>query len=86
MLEAGAPRWQRYSGRETVFAHPRILSASKAVSVQLLPRCAMLARHPDPGFRPASTSMYRFLVWQEQSPGDLLTKCLLLNIQRITGD
>ena len=85
MLEAGAPRWQRYSGRETVFAHPRILSASKAVSVQLLPRCAMLARHPDPGFRPASTTCTDFF-WQEQSPGDLLTKYLLLNIQRITGD
>jgi hypothetical protein len=54
MLEAGAPRWQRYSGRETVFAHPRILSPGKAVSVQLLPRRAMLARHPDPGFRPTS--------------------------------
>ena len=45
----------------------------------------MLARHPDPGFRPASTTCTDFF-WQEQSPGDLLTKYLLLNIQRITGD
>ncbi len=37
-----------------MFAHPRILSPGKAVSVQLLPRRAMLARHPDPGFRPTS--------------------------------
>ena len=85
MLEAGALRWQRYSGRETVFAYPKILSAGKAVSVHLLPRCAMLARHPALVFVQL-VNMYRFLVWQAQSSGDLLTKCLLLNIQRVTGD
>ena len=55
MLEAGAPRWQRYLAREAGFPSPRTLSADKTVLVQLLPSPAMLARHLDLIVCPAIT-------------------------------